>query len=83
MNSYKKDIYIYITIRRAFRPRGVLDHKGARRVVYLIPPLPPQWVIRATNVHRQCVPWSIGRSIFRSFLRFDFELNFDIVLTPI
>jgi hypothetical protein len=46
------------------------------------PPQPPQWAPGATHVHRQCVPWSPGRSIFRSFFRFDFRLDFGLVLGP-
>ena len=52
-------------------------------VVYWNPPLPPQWAPGATHVHRQCVAWSPGPSIFRSFFRFDFALKFGLVLGPI
>ena len=48
----------------------------------MIPPYPPQWAPGAAHVHRQCVPWSPGPSIFRSFFRFDFGLDFGLVLDP-
>ena len=46
------------------------------------PPTPPMgtW---ARKCEDQCLPWSPGRSIFRSFFRFDFDLNFGLVLGPI
>ena len=46
------------------------------------PPLPPQWAPGAAHVHSQCVAWSPGRSIFRSFCRFDFGLDVGLVLGP-
>ena len=51
-------------------------------VLDLIPPLPPQWAPGAQHVHCQCVPWSPGPSNFRSFFRFDFGLDFGLVLGP-
>ena len=47
------------------------------------PPQPPQWAPGAAHVHRQSLSWSPGPSIFRSFFRFDFDLNFGLVLGPI
>ena len=46
------------------------------------PPLPPQWAPGVAHVHRQCLSRSPGPSIFRSFFRFDFELDFGLVLGP-
>ena len=46
------------------------------------PPLPPQWAPGAAHVHRQSVSWSPGPSIFRSFFRFDFGLDFGRILGP-
>ena len=51
-------------------------------VVYLIPPLPPQWAPGAPYVHCQSLSWSPGGSIFRSFFRLDFGLDFGLVLGP-
>ena len=64
------------------RPIGVLDLKYGSLVDSIDPPLPPRRAIWAAHVHRQCLVWSSGRSIFRSFFRFDFELNFGLVLGP-
>ena len=46
------------------------------------PPLPPRRAIGAQKCDCQNYLWSPGRSIFRSFFRFDFELNFGLVLDP-
>jgi hypothetical protein len=48
----------------------------------LIPPLPPQWASGGQKCGGQCLPWSPGPSIFRSFFRFDFCLDFGLVLGP-
>ena len=48
----------------------------------LDPPLPPQWAPGAQKCEDQCLPWSPGRFIFRSFLRFDVGLDFGLVLGP-
>ena len=45
------------------------------------PPAPPAG-LGATHVHRQNVPWTPGRSIFRSCFRFDLELDFGLVFGP-
>ena len=51
--------------------------------LYLVdPPLPPQWAPGAPKCECQCVAWSPGRFIFRSFVRFDFGLDFGLVLGP-
>ena len=47
-----------------------------------LPPTPLPAGLGAAHVHPQSVSWSPGRSIFRSFFRFDFELNFGLVLGP-
>ena len=67
---------------------GPMAHWRARSsasglwLIWLMPPKPPRRAIWAAHVHSQCLAWSSGRSIFRSFFRFDFELNFGLVLGP-
>ena len=60
----------------------MLDLQYWSRGCLVDPPLPPQWAPGATHVHSQCLPWSPGPSIVRSFVRFDFGLDFGLVLGP-
>ena len=66
---------------------GPTAHSHARSWVLVFwlfgwSPLPPQWASGAQMCDCQNYSWSPGRSIFRSFFRFDFELNFGLVLAP-
>ena len=69
-------------IRRAYGPLAS-QILGLKSFGCLVDPLlPPQWAPGAAHVHSQCLAWSPGRSIFRSFVRFDLKLNFGLALDP-
>ena len=57
-------------------PIGVLDLGYWSLGCLVDPPQPPQWAPGAPKCEGQCVSWSPGPSIFRSFFRFDFGLDF-------
>ena len=55
---------------------------GSLILVLILPPTPLPAGLGTQKCEGQSVAWSPGPSIFRSFFRFDFELNFGLVLGP-
>ena len=68
--------------RSGSEPIGVLDLGYWSLGCIVDPPLPPQWAPGAQKCEGQCLAWSPGPSIFRSFVGFDFGLDFGLVLGP-